>query len=511
VGITLTKSGSELSDLTPVVSYARISSDTTKDAHGVQDQHKVNRETAARFGCAVVHEFTDNDRSASKVGVVREDFEAMLRVVRAGQLPDGRPVRGVVVLADDRLARQSGDYERFVNALTGREGRVYMDARGRKDLYSEDVEGMGLVGVAFSKIEARKIKRRLRRSHRARAELGIPVGGNRPFGWQDDRLALHPDEAPLLKAAIEDFAAGASLNSIVSRWNKKGVRTTLGNEWTTRSLRVTIGNPRSCGQRRHGGEIVRDASGSPVVGTWEALVPESVWLAVDARLNARRGRTVGRDGEVGQALAVDFREHRYLLTGVLRCGKPREDGSPCNARLRVSRQRDCTQHLYTCPTKGQGGCGGLGRRGDRVDEYVTEAVLAKLEQRQAHRPDDGPWRGEAEIRRIQEKLTTLRRQWQADQVSDQLFFTTVGELEGRLRELGNERGRYELAARRALVDTEDIRRRWFADPDDGGLDLPQKRAYIQEALHAVIVKPAGKGNGSRGTFDPALLVPIWRE
>jgi DNA invertase Pin-like site-specific DNA recombinase len=105
-----------------VVSYARISADTARDEHGVADQHKVNRETAARLGWTVVHEITDNDRSASKLGVVRGGFEQLLRILRSGHLPEGRSVRGVVVVADDRLARRSGDYERFVDALTPQEG-----------------------------------------------------------------------------------------------------------------------------------------------------------------------------------------------------------------------------------------------------------------------------------------------------------------------------------------------------------------------------------------------------
>src|SRR3954447_12063941 len=97
----------------PVVSYARISADTRKDEHGVRDQHKVNRETAARHGWTVVHEFTDNDKSAAKANVVRDDFESMVKALRAGKLDDGTPVRGVVVVADDRLARRPGDFERF--------------------------------------------------------------------------------------------------------------------------------------------------------------------------------------------------------------------------------------------------------------------------------------------------------------------------------------------------------------------------------------------------------------
>lgn len=74
---------------------------------------------------------------------------------------------------------------------------------------------MGLIGVAFAKIEARKIKRRLRRSHPARAELGKPVGGTHPFGWKDDRLTLDPIEVPLLAKAIEQFIVGRSMGSIV--------------------------------------------------------------------------------------------------------------------------------------------------------------------------------------------------------------------------------------------------------------------------------------------------------
>lgn len=77
----------------PVVSYARISADLRRDEHGVQDQHRVNRQTAERYGWTVVHEFTDNDKSAAKEGVVRDDFEAMLRALRAGKLPNAHLFR----------------------------------------------------------------------------------------------------------------------------------------------------------------------------------------------------------------------------------------------------------------------------------------------------------------------------------------------------------------------------------------------------------------------------------
>jgi hypothetical protein len=48
-------------------------------------------------------------------------------------------------------------------------------------------------------------------------------------------------------------------------------------------------------------------------------------------------------------------------------------------------------HIYTCPGKTQGGCGGVACSGPRTDEYVTEAVLAKLDERQAVAPDSVTW------------------------------------------------------------------------------------------------------------------------
>jgi DNA invertase Pin-like site-specific DNA recombinase len=494
----------------PVVSYARISADTARDEHGVTDQHKVNRDTAARLGWTVVHEITDNDRSASKLGVVREGFEQLLRILRSGHLPDGTSARGVVVVADDRLARRSGDYERFVDALTHQEGRVYADARGRKDMYSEDVEGMGLIGVAFAKIETRKIKRRMRRSHRSRAELGKPVGGTRPFGWLDDRLTLDPVEAPLLAKAVEQFIVGRSMHSIVLDWQQLGVKTVLGNQWTTRSLRVTLANPRMCGWRRLNGEIVRDDGGNPIVGCWERIVEPEQWMAVDAIITARKGHAVLPDGSIGAPIQTGYREPRTLLTGVLRCGKPKPEGSICGVLMRTNTYYRSNTHLYTCPGKTQGGCGGVARNGPRTDEYVTEAVLAKLDERQAVASDSVPWLGAQELERVQQKLGMLTRQWQEDRISDGLYFANVEKLEGRIRELTNERNRHAAVAQRAVADVADVRRRWFSPVKDGGLDLSEKRAYVREALHAVIISPAGKGVGSHGKFNPDLLQLVWR-
>ncbi|GAA3849088.1 recombinase family protein [Streptomyces sedi] len=484
----------------PVISYARISSDTEKDEHGVEDQHRTNAGTARRLGWSVVAEITDNDLSAAKAGVTRDGFEAMVRALRAGRLPDGGAVRGAVVVADDRLVRRAGDYERFVDALTYDDGRVYADARGPKNLYSEDVEAMGLFGVVISKIEVRKIQRRLRDNHRSRAERGVPVGGTRPFGWNEDKRTLNEAEAPYVRQAIRDLPQGKSLTAICAEWRAAGLRTSLGNEWTLRSLKLTLWNPRVCGWRNYRGEILRDEEGAPVVGQWETIVTPAEWEAVDAVFQARRGRSVGTGQEIGDVLPENHSQARHLLTGVLRCGRV-HDGEMCGTALRVSRHKDCKSHLYVCPSKAAGGCGGLGRRGDLVEEYVTEAVLARLEERQARAASAEPWDGEERLARLVAKRSRLSEEWQNDAISDDVYFPGVKKIEAQLKELRAERHRRQAMAARA-GETEDVRKRWK------GLHVSQRRALIFEALHAVIVHPAGKG---RKPFNPDLLVPVWKE
>lgn len=496
----------------PVVSYARISADTRRDEHGVQDQHALNRATAERCGWTVVHEFTDNDKSAAKADVIRDEFEDMLRVLRSGKLADGTPVRGALVVADDRLARRPGDYERFVEAITFQDGRVYADARGPKDLYSEDVESMGLFGAVISKMEVRKMQRRMRTSHRARAVQGKPPGGTRPFGWRGDRLTLDPEEAPLLGRAAEDVIAGRSLNSIVNEWRRLGVVTTLGNAWTATSLKVTLANPRLCGWRAINKELVRDTDGNPVVGQWEPILTPGQWLAVKAIFDARKGRMFYPDGTIGEVLAAEHHQPHHLLTGILRCGRPGPDGSLCNAPLRVTGHRQVKSFLYCCPAKAAGGCGGVARRGDLIDQYVSEAVLAKLEERVLIGPEVDPWPGEEDLARQRQKLAKLRARWEDDQVSDDLFFSSARRLEERIKQLRNGQAKHALAAQRvtqaSATDISALRERWYKPEEDGGLPISQKRAYVREALHAVILHPAGRG---KKPFNPDLLELIWRE
>ncbi|GAB2866874.1 recombinase family protein [Actinocorallia aurea] len=501
------------SDDVPVLSYARISADIQRDEHGVNHQHAVNRATAARLGWTIVDEVTDNDKSAAKADVYRDGFEFMIRALKKGALPDGRAIQGVIVVADDRLVRRPGDYERFVEAITHQDGRVYADARGPKDLYSEDVESMGLIGAVFSRIEVRKIQRRARQDHRRRALAGRAPGGRfRAFGWKEDRRTLEPAEADAIAWAVARLIAGTSANSICRELHARGLTTPVGGTWSHTNLRRVLMNPRICGWRMINGELIVDpATGEPVQGDWEPIVTPDQWRAVRAIFESRRGQIVDHTGTpIKPRVPHDLREHRWLLGGILRCGNVLANGALCNTPLSAAFHQPSSRHRYFCKPKLVGSCGGLARRGDLVDEFVSEAVIAKLEQREAQAPQGSrPWAREVELTEKIDQLNELRIHFARRSISNSLFFAEVERLEPEIAQLRADRERHSLAVAKASQGFTEIRRRWYSETDEDRLDIAQKRAYIREAVHAVIVRPAGRGTGKR--FNPDLLEIIWRE
>jgi hypothetical protein len=289
------------------------------------------------------------------------------------------------------------------------------------------------------------------------------------------------------------------------------VKTARGNEWSVRSLKVAMCSPRVCGWREIHGELVRGTDGTPVQGQWEPVVTPEQWSAVRAVFESRKGHFVGRDMKIGRAHPADYRDHTYLLSGILRCGRRLPDGKLCNTPLRANPQKD-GRHTYTCLSRSEGGCGGVSRRGDLVDMFISEAVLAKLEEASfSSGPQDQEWPREAELKDVEAQLDALTRQWNGRQITNDLFFKLVPGLEQQINQLRTEKNKHEaaLAAKAARDDTSasEVRRRWYLAEEEGGFPISVKRTYVRSALHAVIMYPAGKGNKK---FDPDLLDPVWR-
>ncbi len=483
-------------ELKCVVCYARISFDgRAKDAHGIEDQHREMAEHARRFGWLVVYRYTDNDKSASKEEVIREDFEQLITDLAAGQTPEGYPIHGVMAINDDRLYRRPGDWERYLRAFTAHEGRVYHDSNGLQDLYAEGFEIKGLVGVAMSLAETRKKQRRARNSHRNRAIRGQSVAAWRPFGWEDDKVTLRPREADAIRKGVRDVIAGASVSEITQQWKDAGLVTSKGNAFQYMAVKQILMNARLCGYREIKGELVRDGDDQPVVGQWQPIITPKEWFAVVSTIRGRgNGTGMPRGGVV----------HKYLLTGLLRCGYVHDDGTVCNNKMiGVKANQWLTyQHGYLCKKSVDGGCNKTYKRGDKTDKYIEELVIAKLEAQAASRAQEVPeWDGEDDLARAVQSRKELERRWHEGEIDDETFFRNLPTIEGRVKKLREEQA--DHLAKKAAAEAVDAN---IAETYRTRT-LSQKRELIRSVLHAVIARPGGKG---RKPFDVELLTPVWK-
>ncbi|WP_371536906.1 recombinase family protein [Streptomyces sp. NBC_00466] len=482
-----------------VICYARISFDgRVKDAHGIEDQHRDMADAARRLGWLVVYRYTDNDKSASKETVVRDDFEQLLTDLMTGVTPEGYPVHGVMAVNDDRLYRRPSDWERYLKAFTSQEGRVYHDSNGVQDLYAEGFEIKGLVGVAMSLSETRKKQRRTRNSHRSRAIRGQSVSAWRPFGWEDDKITLRAVEADAIRTAVHDVIAGASISEITRQWKEAEFITSRGNAFQYATVKQVLVNARTCGYREIKGELVRDGDDQPIKGEWDAIVTPKEWYAIISKIRERgRGAGVPRGGLV----------HKYLLTGILRCGNVLEDGTTCNNKMIGIKANDWLkyEHAYMCKRTVDGGCNKTYKRGDKTDVIIEQLVIAKLEKDAASKAEEVPdWDKAESLERVIRSRKELERRWHDDEdtdIDDETFFRNLPVLERRIKELRVDKAKHEALKAEAEVAQEDIAKSWKSKT------LTQKRDAIKKVLGAVVAVPGGKGNK---TFDPDLLKPVWR-
>ncbi|MEV4409764.1 recombinase family protein [Actinoplanes sp. NPDC049598] len=243
-----------------LVSYARISvakkNRKGKFRHfemGVNNQHRENGEIAQRFGCQVVCEITDNNKSASKDDY-REGFEDLIWALAHGgkcrRPGHDHVIRGVIVVEQSRLARKFWHWERFTDNLTSVPDRVYIQTTSLLDPYGEGFEMMGALEMVGNKREPKKTSIRVAREHMSRALAGEPVPGRRLFGYREDGKYKHPKEATYAEEMIKRAVRGDSLSSITRWLQNAGVKTSTGGERRLPAVRSWLRNPKMSGMRR---------------------------------------------------------------------------------------------------------------------------------------------------------------------------------------------------------------------------------------------------------------------
>lgn len=258
--------------------------------------------------------YIDNDRSASNGGP-RPEWARLLNDVA-----DGR-VDAIVVWNQDRGWRKMSDLESLRPLLEPRGVLLATTNIGVVDFRNADDVFRAQVSTALSEMEVAKMKVRMRRAARQKAEQGRPKW-RRAFGFvpytgtkETDDGTRHPDPqtAPLVAEAYAAVIAGASLRDVCKIFNDAQAYGVTGKPWTSTTASQFLRNPRNAGLRAH----TDTATGKTEIlgrATWPGLVSEETWRAAQHVLSAP-GRAPGPKSV-----------RRHLLTGILVCGKCAAEG-----------------------------------------------------------------------------------------------------------------------------------------------------------------------------------------
>lgn len=457
--------------------YARISLDSSGEAAGVKRQLEDCRALAAGKGWDVVAEWVDNDVSATR-SRKRPGFDAMLAACEAGEIDV------VVAWHTDRLYRRLTDLERLTDAL--KVGNVEVSTVGSGDLDLSTPTGRMLAGIlgSVARGEAEHMGERVSRAKRSLADQGRPAGGGkRPFGFLEDRVSLHPVEAPLLAEVARQLDDGGTFGEAVRWLTKQGSVTTWGRPWTVGALRRTITSARYAGLRSYKGEVVGDA-------VWSAIIDRDVWERIRDGVHARR-----RGGRPATA--------PYLLRGHLQCGK-------CGGRMYGSSSRS-GRLVYSCPVNPRStgvGCGSS-ILGQPVEELVLAALAAAVDDVDAgrvalHASDRSVpakiAKARAELEDTERRLTSLASRWGSGKLTDGEYDAARVAIVER-----QARARVVLAGRAAPVAT------WAVHLTELRTALSDRVANVdllRGAVGALLVTPIVVGAGK--TEAGARVLPANR-
>lgn len=455
--------------------YARISEDRDETQLGVGRQIADCETLAARRGWDIVDRYVDNDISAYK-RAARPAYRRLL-----ADITDHR-VDAVIVYHQDRLHRQPRELEEFFDVCDAAGLTHLASVSGDVDLSTHDgrlkARIMGAVAKNASDAASRRIQRK---AHDIAHAGGLSGGGTRPFGFEDDRLTVRPDEATIVRELADRFIAGDTLRSLCYDLAARNIRTPAGRAWKPTPLRRMLASGRISGQREHHGEIVARAQW-PAIITAEQTTRIRALLADPARMATRAPRS-------------------YLLKGLIRCGH-------CDTPL-VARPRDDGDRRYVCATgPGLDGCGRCYVLAEPLEQFVTEAVLTRLdspavEQAARGRPSAPTDEWQVRADRFAVRLDELAAAYAAEQISMREWLAAREPLQQQLAAARRRIARdsnVTLLAEHAGHGSQ-LRERW----DD--LSIERQHAIISAVLAYVIAKPGRRGYNR---FDPSRFDLIWR-
>ena len=322
--------------------YVRISGRSQEDGTSLETQEE-----------ACLHHCTKQGYLVEKTYIFREvhtgtDLWERPRLMQMLEAMRQHKVTVIVAYALDRLSRNQhhlgllvSEAERWGVTLEFVTERLEDTATGQFLR-----QALGFVAA----VEHEKIKERVSRGRRRRAESGKPIPSQRPlygYQWNADKTAYIPKEpeASIVRRMFKEIAAGQSIRGLVRQFTAEGIPTPSGKQnWATTTVfnilwhPVFIGKPAAYRTQTRVRKVSDPLTGDVRISIQEferaeeeqiplprhvfpSLVPHDLAEAVRERL---------RQNQIEAARNNHFPESALLRGGFAFCGY-------CGSRLHISR------------------------------------------------------------------------------------------------------------------------------------------------------------------------------
>jgi site-specific DNA recombinase len=446
--------------------YLRISKALDGSTLGVERQFPPCEKLCADRGWTVVETYTDNDVSAYR-RKKRPAYERMLKDAQAGIID------AIVAWHPDRLSRDPDiDNIRIIDLHDHHSVLIATVLAGDHDLSTSAGRMMFRQLGILARYESEHRSERNLLKHEELARNGRPNGGERPYGFQPDRITHNPEEARLINEAAQELLAGKKLSEIVKDWQTREIPTPSGSgQWNYKTLKRLLLSPRVIGQREHRGKLYPAA--------WKPILDPDLQAAIKllpAMNNPSPTQPV----------------RKYVLTGLLFCGRP-DCGQKLDGQTRMDGKRG-----YLCRH-----CFKLNRLADNIEREVIRQALDVLDNPEVWKSiitakDTGAnvELATAQLRRDQDALDSLKA---SNVLTDREHRKKTRQLQDRAEAIA---AKVPVPAVGLLsLNLEETILGWWVR----NKDLDKRRDLLCVAIDKIILLPTVRG---RRAFDPDAELDI---
>ena len=467
--------------------YTRISDDREGEAKGVQRQEDDCRKLAERHGLEVYALYSDNDIGASGKTDKRKkrvDYPRLIADAKAGKF------EYIIAYSFSRLTRRPREFEDLVDLSEQHNIKFKTCVSGEPDLSTADGRMTARLVANIDAAEADRISERVRRKKLENARKGeVAKQWKRPFGFQEDAVTHHPEEAQLIREAVDDIIGGASLTSIRRKWEREGVKTSTGGEvwkWAP-TWRVLFGW-RTVGIREYPQQVkgsktrkrapLLDENGEMIKAEWEPIITLEQRTKALEMLEQRTRR-----GE---------RQGKWLLQGLLRCGL-------CGRKMYGARMKAPRTSSYTCTGSGTTH---MSISAELVETYIEQVNNRYLLDKAIHgvrvqeqRRKD--WPGTQRLDDVNAKLANLEERFVNESGNGDMLLRLMDKLNEERRTLQKERNEYEAQTVVAteVVQTADDALEWLYEAHTKPIE--QRANALRQEIEYVTVHKGRRGVSGR--------------